>query len=70
MAKAEYNFFKLNGFGLIDTANRLRFSDDGSAAEHARGMYHPGRVEVWAGKRRVCVVPAAIARRAVERRSP
>ncbi len=60
----EYNFFAMNDSGVIDTARRLRFNDDVAATQHARDMHHTGRVEVWTGKRQVCIVPPAIDRRA------
>ena len=55
---AEYKIFRLNDSGVVDSANRLPFADDGAATAHARSLSHPGRVEVWAGQRRVCILPS------------
>ncbi len=59
----EYTFFALNDSGVVDTAKRLRFTDDDAATRHARDMHHGGRVEVWTGTRRVCIVPPTVGRR-------
>ena len=64
MAAAEYNFFRMNDSGVVDTAKRLKFADDGLATAYAHDLAHSGRIEIWSGRRRVGVIPAAIERRA------
>ncbi len=67
---SEYKFFRLNLSGVVDTAKVLKFSDDETAIGHARDFYHPGQVEVWAGKRRIGIVPPMVdRRRPAERRA-
>ncbi len=69
MMAAEYNFFRMNPSGVVDSAKLLKLSDDEAAIAHAREMHHSGQVEVWLGKRKIAIVPPAIDRRAVDRRS-
>ena len=64
----EYNFFRMNPSGVIDTANAMRLHDDDSALTHARDMDHSGPVEIWTGKRRITIVPPRTDRRRAERR--
>ncbi len=68
MPGAEYSFYKLNASGLVDSANAVRLPDDHSALAHARDMRLPYPVEVWAGRRRVALVPPSTERRAADRR--
>ena len=65
----EYNFFRMNVSGVVDTAKVVKLKDDEAAIAHAREMYHAGQVEVWSGKRKVAVVPPAVDRRGAERRT-
>jgi hypothetical protein len=69
MMAAEYNFFRLNASGVVDTAKLVRLSDDAAAIAHAREMYHSGQVEVWSGKRKIATVPPMIDRRGADRRT-
>ena len=55
----DYDIFRLNPSGVIDIADREGFADDPTALAHARALLHPGRVEVWAGRRRVSTLPPA-----------
>ena len=66
---AEYRFFRMNGWGVVDTGGYARFTDDASALGHAREMGHAGKVEVWAGPRRVGVVLPTGQRVLVDRRA-
>ena len=52
-----YDFYRLNGFGVVDSAEALRLESDGLALLYARDMHHSGSVEVYAGRRRVGVLP-------------
>ena len=61
--RIEYNLFRLNQSGVIDSCDQLRFDCDQAALAHAHDMLHPGQVEVWRGKCRVAVIPPAIAGR-------
>ena len=65
----EYNFYRLNASGVVDSAKAMKLRDDATALTHAREMYHPGPVEVWAGKRKVTVIPPMVDRRGAERRA-
>ncbi len=69
MREREYQVVRYNDQGVIDTARFIGFPDEAAAADHARALFHPGRIEVWAGRRRVCVVPPAVERRGTLRRS-
>ncbi len=53
----EFQFFKLNAAGVVDSASRLRLPDDAAALAHARSQRENACIEVWAGTRRVAVVP-------------
>ncbi|MBV8972305.1 MAG: hypothetical protein JO290_08440 [Sphingomonadaceae bacterium] len=68
MRDREYHIYRLNEFGVVDTAKSLGFPDDESAKAHARALFHPGKIEVWRGGNRICVVPPAIERRGMQRR--
>ncbi len=69
MSNREYRIYRLNAFGVVDTARSFGFPDDEAAAAHARGLFHPGKIEVWSGKTRICVIPPALERRGQQRRS-
>ena len=69
MASAEYTIFQLNGWGVVEAARRVKLADDAAATSLAQSLGHAGAVEVWAGKRQVCVVPPTIERRANDRRA-
>ena len=56
----EYCFFRHSAGGIVDSAERLRFVDDAAALAHAQALRAAARIEVWAGKRRVGVVPPAL----------
>lgn len=56
----EYRFFKLNFSGVVDTADRLRLPDDEAAVVHARVFGNGSTVEVWAGARKLAVVPPSV----------
>ena len=53
----EYGFFRFNAAGLIDGAERAKLADDEAAAAHGRTIARGDRVEIWAGQRRVKVLP-------------
>lgn len=56
----EYRFFKLNFSGVVDSAERLRLPDDDAAVGHARSFGNGSAVEVWAGTRKLAVVPPLV----------
>ncbi len=64
---ADYTFFKLNAYGMIDTAAVLRLADVFSALSHARNLHDSQPVEVWRRQHKVGVVAAAIDRRGARR---
>jgi hypothetical protein len=51
-----YEFFRLNGFGVIDIAEAMSHNDEGEATRYAAAMDHHHSVEIWLGKHKVCVV--------------
>lgn len=65
-----YSFFRLNMSGVVDTAATLALADDATALAYARELGHPGPVEVWAGQRKVAIVPPQVDRRGADRRFP
>lgn len=69
MMAAEYNFFRMNPSGVVDTAKLMKLDDDDAAIAHAREMYHSGQVEIWSGKRKIASVPPAVDRRRAPRRT-
>lgn len=66
---AEYEFFQLNAWGVVDAARRMKLADDAAALSLAQSMCDGGAVEVWTGKRKLGVVPPMIDRRATDRRA-
>ena len=64
---ADYTFFKLNAYGMIDTAAVLRLADVFSALSHARNLHDSQPVEVWRRQHKVGVVAAATDRRGARR---
>lgn len=59
----EYTLFKLNLSGVVDTAEIHRLDCDDSALLRAKSIGHIYSVEVFAGKRRVGVIPAGRSKR-------
>ena len=55
----EYRFFRHNAAGIVDSAERIRFDDDEAAVAYGRALRHDSLVEIWAGPRRVALVPPA-----------
>ena len=53
----DYRFFKLNLGGVVDTAEVLRLPDDEAAVTHARLIGNGCAVEVWAGRRKLALIP-------------
>lgn len=59
----EYQIFRLNAAGIVDSAERVRLADDDAALSLAREWQDTARIEIWAGSRKVGVVPPARIRR-------
>lgn len=53
----EYRFFRHNAAGIVDTAESVRLDDDDAALAYGMALRHAALVEVWAGSRRVGLVP-------------
>jgi len=55
----EYRIFRFNRAGVIDGVDRVKLAEDAAAIAHGRSIAGGDRVEIWAGERRVAVLPPA-----------